>query len=130
MLQPRWEPCPEPWGERGRQRDDVGWAGGERAQGWNRVGLGEEKERAKTGGLNGPKGSTVGEGAEPGDKVTAVLPALGAINRDNWERNAALSFFVPAGAMGASERVCEGPGKELMESAAGDGRAADRGPGL
>lgn len=65
------------------------------------------------GRLNGPEGSTVQEGAEPaaepGDKVTAVLPALGAINRDNWERNTDSLLFRSCGSDGSRREGLQGP---------------------
>lgn len=66
------------------------WVGsGKKGAGeWKMLGPGEAKEREE-GGVQwtqrqqGARGS--GAAAEPGDKVTAILPALEAINRDNWE---------------------------------------------
>lgn len=66
------------------------WVGsGKKGAGSGRC-LGQGKQRkGKKGGVQwtrrqqGARGS--GAAAEPGDKVTAILPALRAINRDNWE---------------------------------------------
>lgn len=66
------------------------WVGsGKKGAGSGRC-LGQGKQRkGKKGGVqwtqrqHGARGSRAA--AEPGDKVTAILPALGAINRDNWE---------------------------------------------
>lgn len=56
--------------------------------------------------------------AEPGDKVTAVLPALGSINRDNWERNTASLLFSSCGSEGSQREGSKGRGQELAEGSA------------